>query len=342
MRASSVIPGARRARGARRAPTRPRPCAPAPRTRPRGRGPRRRRSPRRSRRARTAITEPGAPDPSDPGRRQDLQPPAVAQGVGAGARRERADPAQHRGGRLVPSDPAVVGGELGRGGGVRRVLGHRDGRAGGEGRDRVREERAAELGEAGAERAGVLVLADGGRHLLEDRAGVEALVHQHRGDAGLGVAGQQRVLDGPRAAPSRQQGQVQVHGAERRRVEDLAREELAVRDDGEDVRARLEQAFAALALAHGRRPRRAGGPRARAAVATGVGSGPAPRRPGRGVAREHQHDLEVRVVGERGERRHRPRRVPQVHDARGHALTPRRRAAVSGAARGPSRSAAAR
>ena len=133
-----------------------------------------------------------------------------APGLGAKARIRPSTEAAGSSHRILRSSAVSLGGD----GGGRRVLGHRDGRTGGEGRDRVGEERAAELGQTGAERAGVFVLADAGRHLLEDRAGVEALVHQHRGDAGIGVAGQQRVLDGRRAAPSRQQGQVQVHGAE--------------------------------------------------------------------------------------------------------------------------------
>ena len=65
----------------------------------------------------------------------------------------------------------------------------------------------------------------------ERRAGVEALVDQHRRDAGLGLAAGDRPLDRRRAAVAWQQRGVDVHGAERREVDHGAGQDLAEGDD---------------------------------------------------------------------------------------------------------------
>ena len=73
------------------------------------------------------------------------------------------------------------------------------------------------------------------RARVVDGPGVEALVELHHAHAGLGVAREHGALDGCRAAPARQQREVQVHEAEARRVEQRLREELSERDDHPEV-----------------------------------------------------------------------------------------------------------
>ena len=55
------------------------------------------------------------------------------------------------------------------------------------------------------------------------------------------VTGEHRALDRSRAAPPRQQREVDVHAAEARDVEDVRRQQRAVRDDGDRIRCELRK-----------------------------------------------------------------------------------------------------
>ena len=68
-----------------------------------------------------------------------------------------------------------------------------------------------------------------------DGSGVEALLHPHRVDAGLGVAGENRRLDRRGAAVPRQERGVHVHAPQARQPQDLVREDPAEGDDGDRV-----------------------------------------------------------------------------------------------------------
>ncbi len=65
---------------------------------------------------------------------------------------------------------------------------------------------------------------------------VQAGVHLHDADAGLGIAGEHGALDRRRAAPARQQRRVQVDTAHARPVEPLAGQQQPIRDDDHEVR----------------------------------------------------------------------------------------------------------
>ena len=71
--------------------------------------------------------------------------------------------------------------------------------------------------------------------LGKHRAGVEAGVHLHDGDAGLRLAVEQGALDRRRAAVGREKGAVDVEAAVRREVENGLRENLAVGGDDDQA-----------------------------------------------------------------------------------------------------------
>ena len=93
------------------------------------------------------------------------------------------------------------------------------------------------------------------------RAGVEAFLHAHEVDAGLGVAGHDRALHRRRAAPARQQRSVNVEAAEFRRGEHGRRQDETVGGDDRDVRG--ESAELGLRFASAQRRRRHDGQRVR-------------------------------------------------------------------------------
>ena len=77
----------------------------------------------------------------------------------------------------------------------------------------------------------------GRRPPKQHRPGIEPGLHLHDGDAGFGIAGQDRALDRRRAAPARQQRGVDVDAAEARHVEHRLRQDQAVGGDHHDVGA---------------------------------------------------------------------------------------------------------
>ena len=87
-----------------------------------------------------------------------------------------------------------------------------------------------------------------------DGAGIEAFVHPHDGDAGLGVAGHDGAVDRRGAAPARQQRGVQIEAAERHRFQDRLGKDQAIGDHD-----RRLGAMGAKALRRFGRPQRIGG-----------------------------------------------------------------------------------
>ncbi|MNY21101.1 hypothetical protein D3C86_1546230 [compost metagenome] len=148
---------------------------------------------------------------------------------------QRPDPlVQGRG----PLAPVELGHGLGEHGGVGRegvvlrggLQGALEPRAEG-----VDEGLGPDLGEALREDIGRLVGADRGACLQEHGAGIQALLHLHGGDPGLGVAVQDGPLDRGGAAIAGQERGVDVDAAEGRQVQDRLRQDLAVGDDHDEV-----------------------------------------------------------------------------------------------------------
>ncbi len=127
--------------------------------------------------------------------------------------------------RPGPVEAQLRGVELGRVGRL-AVLGHRRPEALTQG---GHEQVRPDLDQAGPQLRGGLLGADGRRHPPVDGTGVEALLQGHEAAAGLGVAGQDRPLDGRRAAPARQQAEVDVDEAQR--GQEVGPDQLPVGDD---------------------------------------------------------------------------------------------------------------
>ena len=100
----------------------------------------------------------------------------------------------------------------------------------------MRDQLGAERGEDRREVAGGVARADRRAKLARHRAGVEAFLHAHEVDAGLGVAGHDRALHRRRAAPARQQRSVNVEAAELRRGEHGRRQDEPIGGDDRDIR----------------------------------------------------------------------------------------------------------
>ena len=94
----------------------------------------------------------------------------------------------------------------------------------------------AEFGQAGAQFAGRLLLADGDRLPHVHGTGVEPLLQQHEAHAGLVVAGEHGPLHRRRAAPAGQQGEVGVDEPLRHDVQHRLRDQLPEGDDDGDLR----------------------------------------------------------------------------------------------------------
>ena len=87
---------------------------------------------------------------------------------------------------------------------------------------------AAEFRQAVVQRAARGLRADGCALHQKHGAGVQAFVHRHDGDAGLAVAGQDRVLDRGRSPPAGQQRGVDIQAAESRRGQNRRRQQQPV------------------------------------------------------------------------------------------------------------------
>ena len=88
-----------------------------------------------------------------------------------------------------------------------------------------------ELRRPGQHLAGGLGVAQRGRFLPVDVAGVQGGNQVEDRDPGLGVAGQDAALHRRRAAPGRQQGEMHVHPAARRDGQHVRGNQGAVGDD---------------------------------------------------------------------------------------------------------------
>ena len=146
----------------------------------------------------------------------------------------------------------------------------------------------------------------------------------HEAHAGLGVAGEDRPLDRRRAAPARQQREVQVHEPERERLQQRDRQQLPERDDDAELgAARRTSSTISRALSGVR----TGKPSSTAARLTGDGSVPGAARPAAIGLRDDERDV-VAGFDERAQRRDRVGRRAEVDDAHGADVLRRHRACV--------------
>lgn len=166
---------------------------------------------------------------------EDFELGAFEMGVGTGPGVVGADGAGDPGGRQGPVDAAVGAGEFADVGGEGGVLRGAGGGAGGEEVEGVFEGGGGEEGEAVVEGGAGFGIGDGGAGDVEDVAGVEAFIHEHDGDAGLGVALADGGLDGGGAAVAGEDGGVDVEATEAGDIKHGAGEELAVGDDDGDI-----------------------------------------------------------------------------------------------------------
>jgi hypothetical protein len=118
-------------------------------------------------------------------------------------------------------------------------------RAGGGGGQRAHDQAGAERGQAVVQAGSGVVGQDGLALDQQHVAGIEAGVHLHDRDAGLGVAGLDRAMDRRGAAPARQQRAVDVQAAQARQVQHPLRQDQAVGGDHQHVGPRGVQRGAA-------------------------------------------------------------------------------------------------
>ena len=139
------------------------------------------------------------------------------------------------GGGLLPVEFAVGAGEFAHVGDEGVVLLFARRIAGGDEVERGLERAGGQQSELVMQTAAGVVGGDGQRVLEEHVAGVEALIHEHDGDAGLAIAIANGGLDGRGAAMTWKERCVDVQAAERWHVEHRTRQNLAVGDDDGDV-----------------------------------------------------------------------------------------------------------
>jgi len=94
----------------------------------------------------------------------------------------------------------------------------------------------AERGQTIMQAAASVLGSDGGGHLEQHGAGVQARFHLHHGDAAAGVAGLDGALDRRRAAPARQQRGVAVDAAQARSIQHHLWQDQAIGDHYHQVR----------------------------------------------------------------------------------------------------------
>ena len=108
----------------------------------------------------------------------------------------------------------------------------------------------------------VQILCRGGRRnryrLAPDHgAGIEAFVHRHDGDPGLGVTAENSAMNGCSPPPARQQGRVHIYTAKTRRCQHGLRQDEAISRDHGDIGLKGGKfllggvVFKALRRAHG-------------------------------------------------------------------------------------------
>ncbi len=87
------------------------------------------------------------------------------------------------------------------------------------------------------EHAAGLVAMDGEAMDEQDVAGIQALVHVHHGNAGFLIAGEDRRLDGGRAAMPGEDRGMQIEAGDARGIEDAFRQDLPVRHYHDEISA---------------------------------------------------------------------------------------------------------
>ncbi len=123
--------------------------------------------------------------------------------------------------------------------------------------DCVHDQPGGERGKHVVQRAAGGLRPDGHRLRRKDRAGIEALVHSHDGDARLRIARHDRTLDRRGTPPARQQRSMGIDAAEPRRGKHGRRQDQAVGDRDREVRTqRRERRLRLLALQARRSPDR--------------------------------------------------------------------------------------
>ena len=122
--------------------------------------------------------------------------------------------------RLIPTDEAVFAGEFFCIGGEGVLLRGARGFVVLDELDGLGESGRGGGGEAVVEGAAGLMTAEVKAEGEQDIAGIEALVHVHDGDAGLGIAGEDGGLYGGRAAMTGEDGGVEVDTGDTGGVED--------------------------------------------------------------------------------------------------------------------------
>ena len=153
----------------------------------------------------------------------------------------------------------------------------------------------------------------GVRRSGEHRPGVQPRLHLHQADAGLGVPGGDRPLDGRGPAPAREQRGVDVHAAQARSGQDVGGEDPPVGRDHRDVEPHRLEPLPEVGPLQLRRLEDGEG----RALGLGLhrrGSDvlPAPARPVR--LGHHRHHRAHRLAGSEG--RDREGRRPEERDAR--------------------------
>ncbi len=162
---------------------------------------------------------------------------AVRLEAGARERIEGADAAFDDVGRQRPGDRRLGLGDLVGIAGAGLRLRHRPQPAGGGVGQRLHDHARAERGQAVVQLAGGVVEPDRLAFDQQHVASVQAGVHLHDRDAGLGVAGLDRAVDRRGAAPARQQRAVDVQAAQSRQRQHPFGQDQAVGGHHQHVRA---------------------------------------------------------------------------------------------------------
>ncbi|MDB6067140.1 MAG: hypothetical protein JWR26_3348 [Pedosphaera sp.] len=162
-------------------------------------------------------------------------------GVCAGPGGEGADAVPEGAGGLGPIELAIFLGDLAGEGGAFGGLGAGNDFAGDEVGNGLDEEVGTQGGEAIVQGLGIVLGVDGGGLAGEDVAGIEAGIHFHDGDAGLGLVVEDGPLDGGGAAIFGEDGGVDVEGTEAGQIQNGFGEDLAIRGNGDEVGLELAE-----------------------------------------------------------------------------------------------------
>ena len=175
------------------------------------------------------------------GRRMHLEPLGVDHREGARLGSDAADVRVDGRGILGPVEPAVVEGELRGEGRARPPAASRAAVPAASSSTTPASRAAPDAARASSRCPAVWLRPIGARLHREDVAGVEFGHELEDRGAGLLIAGHDRALHGSRAAPARQQREVQVDPAEPRGAEQRLAHQTAVRDDHAEIGFQRDQ-----------------------------------------------------------------------------------------------------